>query len=329
MRRAILIIAIIAAALGLLVAAALAWLVYGDRSLPTQNVTLIVERGSRLSQIAAELKAQSVVRSALLLSEYLRVRGLARRINAAEYTFAPHETLPEIAAILESGGRPPTTWITIPEGFTALQIAQRLSDMRLPAATDFMHVVRTRSVRFGAARSNGLEGYLYPETYQITREASAEDVASLMTEQFGRELPRDYAVAAKRLGYSLPQIVTIASIIEREAKADAERPVMAGVYYNRLRSNMPLEVDATIEYALPKHKYALSFRDLAVESPYNTYTHVGLPPTPISNPGRRSILAALRPRPTSYLYYVYCGKGRHEFSNTLAEQQAAEQRCLH
>ncbi|HXM19051.1 MAG TPA: endolytic transglycosylase MltG [Candidatus Tumulicola sp.] len=329
MRRAILIIAIVAAALGLLVAAALAWLVYGDRSLPAQSVTLMVERGSGVAQIASLLKEHGVVRSTRLLSAYLRWRGTATRINAAEYTFSARETLPEVTAVLESGGRPPTTWITIPEGFTALQIAQRLSAMRLPAAADFMHVVRTRSVRFGAAHSNGLEGFLYPETYQIALEANAEDIAARMTEQFGRELPRDYAVAAKRLGYSLPQIVTIASIIEREAKADAERPVMAGVYYNRLRRKMPLEVDATIEYALPKHKYALSFRDLAVDSPYNTYTHVGLPPTPISNPGRRSILAALHPRPTTHLYYVYCGKGRHEFSDTLAEQQAAEQRCLH
>ncbi len=320
-------IAIIALA-ALAAAGALAWLIYGDRALPQNSVTVVVENGSGVTQIAAQLREQGVVRSARLLALFLRARGVANQIEAAEYVFPAHETVPEVAAVLEAGGRPPTAWITVPEGYTATQIAQRLSDARLRAAEDFLHAVRTGSLRFGAARTNGLEGYLFPETYQMRRDASAQDVAGLMTDQFRRELPRDYAAAAKKIGYSLPQIVTIASIIEREAKVDDERPLMAGVYYNRLRRQMPLEVDATIEYALPKHKYALSYRDLAVDSPYNTYTHAGLPPTPIANPGKRSILAALHPRPSAFLYYVYCGHGRHQFSNTLEEQQAAELRCL-
>jgi UPF0755 protein len=306
-----------------------AWLIYGDRALPAQKVTVLVERGSSVSQIGAQLRAQGVVRSARLLSEYLRLRGLAPHINAAEYDFPPHQTLDEIATVLQAGGRPPAVWITVPEGFTALQIAQRLAAARLDAADDFMDVVRTRSLRLGDARSDGLEGYLFPETYQILRDASAEDVATLMTDQFFRELPPDHSAAAKKLGFKMPQIITLASIIEREAKVDSERAVMAGVYYNRLRLGMPLEVDATIEYALPKHKPELSLRDLAVDSPYNTYTHVGLPPTPISNPGKRSISAALHPQHVGYLYYVYCGHGRHQFSNTLDEQVAAEQHCLH
>jgi UPF0755 protein len=117
-------------------------------------------------------------------------------------------------------------------------------------------------------------------------------------------------------------------MIEREAKVDVERPIIAGVIYNRLHHSMPQEIDATVEYALPRHKQQLSFHDLAVDSPYNTYKHVGLPPTPIANPGRRSLLAAFYPATVDYLYYVYRGHGRHQFSRTLQEQQAAERKYL-
>ena len=125
--------------------------------------------------------------------------------------------------------------------------------------------------------------------------------------------------------HSLP----LASLVEREAKVDADRPLIAGVIYNRLRLNMPLQVDATIEYALPQHKTELSFGDLKIQSPYNSYQHTGLPPTPIANPGHASLEAAFHPAPTDALYYVYCGNGHHVFAKTLAEHQANVARCLH
>ena len=115
----------------------------------------------------------------------------------------------------------------------------------------------------------------------------------------------------------------------REAKIDAARPVIAGVIYNRLRLNIPLQVDATIEYALPQHKTELSFGDLKIQSPYNSYLHAGLPPTPIANPGHASLEAAFHPAPTDALYYVYCGNGHHVFAKTLSDHQANVARCLH
>jgi UPF0755 protein len=127
---------------------------------------------------------------------------------------------------------------------------------------------------------------------------------------------------------SVPQVVTLASLIEREAKADDERALMAGVYYNRLRLGMPLQVDATIEYTFPAHKDVITLDDLARDSPYNTYKHLGLPPTPIANPGRPSLLAAFAPRRSEYLYYVYMGNGHHAFSRTLAEHEANIARYL-
>lgn len=127
---------------------------------------------------------------------------------------------------------------------------------------------------------------------------------------------------------NVPQAVTVASLVEREAKSETDRPQIAAVIYNRLRLGMPLQVDATIEYALPEHKAALSFGDLKINSPYNTYLHAGLPPTPIANPGRPSLEAAFHPSKSDDLYYVYCGNGRHVFAKTLSEHQANVARCL-
>ena len=122
--------------------------------------------------------------------------------------------------------------------------------------------------------------------------------------------------------------MTVASLVEREAKSEIDRPEIAEVIYNRLHLRMPLQVDATIEYALPAHKTRLSFADLRIDSPYNTYVHTGLPPTPIANPGLPSLEAAFGPSKGEYLYYVYCGNGRHVFAKTLAEHQANVARCL-
>jgi UPF0755 protein len=310
-------------------AALLAWLAFGDRSLPAAPVSVEVPSGYGIGQIAAQLQDAGVVRSGLLFKYYARSRGIATHVNAAIYDFPPHESFEEIVSVLVAGGHPSVTWVTIPEGYSARQIAHRLEAQHLASAADFLDVVWHQSLLLDNTLTRGLEGYLYPDTYQFRRGATPDQIATQMTEQFRKKLPRDWQSAARRLGYTLPQIVTLASIIENEAKVNSERPIMAGVYYNRLRIGMPLEVDATIEYALPQHKSVLHYSDLAIDSPYNTYTHTGLPPTPISNPGVRSIFAALHPAKTNYLYYVYAGNGHHHFSRTLEQQRAAEQRYLH
>ncbi len=309
-------------------AAGFAWLVYADRSLPERQTNVNIPEGSRLSDIAALLRAQRIIKTQTVFSLYVRMRRLSGTIQAAEYSFAQHESLKGIVDTLSGEGHPPAVWLSVPEGFTARQIAQRLQDDRLVQVRAFMGVVKHTKLSIGNALSSNLEGFLFPDTYLVARPTTAQAVAGMMTAQFRKRLPVDYEASAKRLGLDVPQIITVASIIEREAKSDGERALMAGVYYNRLRMAMPLEVDATIEYALPLHKTQLSFKDLAVNSPYNTYTHIGLPPTAISNPGRKSIDAAFHPRKTDYLYYVYKGGGHHEFSRTLQEQQAAERRYL-
>jgi UPF0755 protein len=292
-------------------------LVYLDRSLPATAVQVIIPRGSTLSDIAALLESRGIIRNALSFRVLARIDHADQEVRAGAYAFAPHETQAEILNELRSGGAQIATWVTIPEGFTAAQIAQRLQDEGIGRAAGFDRAF------------HGHEGYLFPSTYLVPLAATPDQVTRMLTDQFAKELPPDAAQRARALHVTLAQAVTVASLVEREAKIESDRPLIAGVIYNRLHLGMPLQVDATIEYALPEHKSELSLRDLQIDSPYNTYQHAGLPPTPIANPGQPSLLAALHPAKTDDLYYVYCGNGHHVFAKTLAEHQANVERCLH
>ncbi|MBV9402619.1 MAG: endolytic transglycosylase MltG [Candidatus Eremiobacteraeota bacterium] len=318
-------------AAGLIVAVAGLWFrnaVYGDRSLPTQPAHLIVPRGATFSQIAAQLKADGVVRQVVAFRILARLRHAEADVRAGEYRFQAHQNESDILEQLRSGGAQIAVWVSIPEGFTAQQIAQRLQEAGVGDARSFADTFRRDSITLGGVRTKSLEGYLFPSTYLVPTGASPQAVASLFTTQFRAELPRDAVAFSRARHMSIPQIVTLASLIEREAKADDERALMAGVYYNRLRLGMPLEVDATIEYTFPEHKTEITYADLAVDSPYNTYKHAGLPPTPIANPGRPSLWAAFHPQSSQYLYYVYKGNGHHAFARTLAEHNANKARYL-
>jgi len=292
-------------------------LVFLDRSLPSTSVQVIIPRGATLSDIATLLESHGVIRNALSFRILARVRHADEEVRAGAYAFAPHESASEILEQLRSGGAQVATWVTIPEGFTAAQIAQRLQVEGVGRATAFERAFR------------GHEGYLFPSTYLVPLAATPAQVTSMLTDQFAKELPPDAAARARALHVSVAQAVTVASLVEREAQIEPDRPLIAGVIYNRLRLGMPLQIDATVEYALPNHKSELSLHDLQVNSPYNTYQHTGLPPTPIANPGLPSLLAALHPAKTDALYYVYCGNGHHVFAKTLAEHQANVARCLH
>src|SRR5581483_4847811 len=228
----------------------------------------------------------------------------------------PHQTQDDVPRTLVSQGAPVAAWVTVPEGFTSREIAQRLQEAGVGTAAEFERAFARDTTVVDGTRTRSMEGFLFPSTYLLALGASPKQVEDAMTSQFFANLPHDAAERARQLHVSVPQAVTVASLVEREAKAEADRPLIAGVIYNRLRLNVPLEVDATIEYALPEHKRELTYADLKIESPYNTYLHAGLPPTPIANPGRPSMEAALHPSKTEFLYYVYCGNGRHVFAKT-------------
>ncbi len=315
----------------MLVTAASLWFrsaVYFDDSLPQQTTDVVIPRGATFGNIVSALKAAGVLAHPLAFRILARMRHDDAAIEAGQYRFAPHETSDDVLRKLVAGEAQIATWVTIPEGYTAREIAQTLAAHRLGAAPAYLRTFLHTRIDLDGTETPSLEGYLFPSTYLLPLSLSPDAAAKLLTSQFRTELPPDAAARAKALGFTVPQVVTIASLVEREAKADDERALMAGVYYNRLRRGMPLEVDASIEYAFPEHHTVITKRDLALDSPYNTYRHGGLPPTPIANPGKPSLDAAFFPQPSDYLYYVAKGDGHSAFARTLAEHNANVARYL-
>jgi UPF0755 protein len=320
----------VAAAIVVILAAAV-WFyqtVYGDTHLPVRATDVVIPRGASSAEVARTLEERGVIGNAAAFRILLRSRGLDRSVEAGEYLFAPHENAANVLKKLVEGQARVATWVTIPEGYTAAQIANDLAGHRLGASDAYARYFLSTSIVLDGVRTKNLEGYLFPSTYLFPLKATPAQAADILVGQFRKELPPDAAADAKRMKFTLPQIVTIASLVEREAKADDERALIAGVIYNRLRKGMPLDVDASIEYIFPHHKTEITKADLRIDSPYNTYLHTGLPPTPIANPGLPSLLAALHPQPSDYYYYVYKGNGHHAFARTLQEHNANVSRYL-
>jgi UPF0755 protein len=319
------------AAAGLIVAVIAGWLIYaiyGDRSHPPTVSQVVIDRGSSFAQVARQLADAGVIGNVLAFRIVARLRGQESAVRAGEYRFTPHLTQNDVLRALVTGGAQVATWVTIPEGFTAAQIAARLQRDGVGPSASFLRDFMQQRLAVDGVSTTNLEGFLFPSTYLVPLGASPQQVAGAMIAEFFKMLPGNARSRARALHVTVPQVVIVASLVEREAQSEVDRPRIAGVIYNRLRLGMPLQVDATIEYALPQHKAQLSFADLKIDSPYNTYVRAGLPPTPIANPGRPSLEAALNPSKSDDLYYVYCGNGRHVFAKTLAEHQANVARCL-
>jgi UPF0755 protein len=314
-----------------LLCAAAGWLwqaIYANRRLPATPTEVVIERGTTLNDAARKLVADGVIDNVLTFRLLARLRGQESEVRAGEYRFTAHLTQSDVLRAIVTGGSQVAAWVTIPEGFTSAQIADRLQKAGVGSAATFSRNFMQQRLLVDGTRTKSLEGFLFPSTYLVPLGASPQEVAAPMVSEFFKQLPRDARQRSRALHVTVPQAVTVASLVEREAKSEIDRPRIAEVIYNRLRLGMPLQIDASIEYALPRHKSRLSFEDLKIDSPYNTYQRVGLPPTPIANPGRPSLEAALYPSKGQDLYYVYCGNGRHVFAKTLTEHQANVARCL-
>jgi UPF0755 protein len=281
-----------------------------------------IPQGSGSAAIAKRLADAGVVHDVNSFRFALWLAGSARRLQAGEYRFDRPMSARQVADKVARGDvfvRP----ITFPEGLTIKQMAAIYESKGLGAASAFIAAAKNASLVSAidpAARD--LEGYLFPDTYSLTRKATAEQLVARMAASFLKALTPETIAAAEARGLTVRQLVTLASIVEKETGNKAERPLVAAVYSNRLKIGMGLQCDPTVIYALEragKYDGNLTREDLQFDSPYNTYRYAGLPPGPIASPGRASLDAAASPPEAPYLYFVSKNDGSHAFAATLDE----------
>jgi peptidoglycan lytic transglycosylase G len=308
------------------------------------TVELTVPEGSSGEDVVAELAQRGLIRCGGFLGNLLlRGTGQANTIRAGDYRIPVGSSLEEILAIVTAAPHEvPTLRLTVPEGLRIRStypgersISSVVEQQTGVDADAFARLAESGRLSLPPYLPAGrtAEGFLFPNTYDFVRKGiDAKEIADVMLHEFGKEArDLDLAAGAKTLGLTPYEVVTVASMIEREAQVDGERSLIAGVIYNRLDANQTLGIDATLLYDDPTPDGRLSSGDLRSTSAYNTRRHAGLPPTPIASPGRASLEAALHPETTDYLYYVLCppdGKGVHRFAVTYEEHLANVQECL-
>jgi UPF0755 protein len=273
--------------------------------------------------IAARLHEAGVVRSRLALVALGAVQGHARRLKAGEYEFPQGATTPDVLRLIATGAVRQHA-ILHPEGGTVAELARMLEVARLASAADVTRVATDPAfLRSLDIAGPSVEGYLFPDTYHLVRGMSAEEILTRMVQRLRAKLTPDIRARAAERRLGVHELLTLASIIEREAVIAEERPLISAVFWNRLQRDMPLQADPTVQYAVRKERGTLSRADLQVESPFNTYRRSGLPPGPIASPGLSAIAAALHPAPVGYLYFVAIDDRRHHFSTTVEQHNAA------
>ncbi len=303
-------------------------------------VPFTVEAGQNAAQIAENLRTLGLIRDATLFRYYLRYYGLDVQIEAGTFDLHTAMTIPEIAHALTEA-KPPEVTLRITEGWRREQIADWLDEQEglpfggaafLAATAVGAPLPPDLSLAAELPPNASLEGFLFPDTYRLALDATAADLVEAMLRNFERQVTPQMRTDAAARGLTLYQVVTLASIVEREAVIPDERPIIASVYLNRLAAGMKLEADPTVQYAMGYQADRDEWWNLnltpqdyyTVDSPYNTYLYAGLPPGPIANPGLASIQAVIYPAQTPYLYFrAACdGSGRHNFSRTFEEHQA-------
>jgi UPF0755 protein len=300
---------------------------------PAEQTTVLLRPGYSTRRIAAELKRAGIIRNehAFVLWRYLDHK---RSLKAGEYLFETPASIIDVQRRLRRGDVYFHT-VVVPEGYTMFDIAAAIQAAGLGRAEDFLGAAQrdTYLISDLAPNARSLEGYLFPDTYQFTRMMSMDEMAAAMVKQFRQVAtqiglsPATFPAEPVPGGAQPPpsetgDIVTLASIIEKETAVPQERPLVASVYYNRIASKMALDADPSIIYAellAGSYQGALHHADMRFDSLYNTYRYAGLPPGPIGNPGRSSLAAAMHPAQTDYLYFVADAQGHHRFARTLEE----------
>lgn len=271
-----------------------------------ETVIFLVKKGEGAKEISIHLKEQGLIRYASFFKVYALVQDQAEKLQAGEYELSPGMAIPEIVNKLASGDRI-KKMITIIEGWTVKDIANYLEVEELDPS---------------------LEGYLFPDTYEISPEDGIEEIVEKMLDNFDKKLTSELREEISSQGKTVHEIVTAASLLEKEVRTFEDKKIVAGILWKRLESNMFLQVDATIAYITGRKTTKILKEELQIDSPYNTYKYKGLPLGPISNPGLESILAAIYPQESQYFYYLSTPEGETIFSRTLKEHNEAKVKYL-
>ena len=310
----------------LIFAALSGWILAQPISSKSEPVLIQIKTGTPAKLIAEELEQQHLIKNAVVFRLAARLQGLENSLQAGEYSISPAMTIGQMLTMM-SQGHTAYQQLTIPEGYTVDQVAELLAEKKLANPAKFKalaknfapypYMTATPNTKYSA------EGFIFPDTYRLARGTSEEELLTMMVKQFDTQLSPESKQQAAELGLSVRDVIILASLVEKEAKFSEEQPIIAGVFFNRLKQNMPLQSCATIQYILGYPKAELSIQDTQIASPYNTYQNMGLPPGPIANPGDAAIRAVLHADKTDYLYFVADKQGKHHFSNTYEEHLLA------
>jgi len=274
-----------------------------------------IEKGWGSGGVAQELKGNGLIESKWLFVFYVWVRGYNSHLQAGEYLLSPKMGFFEIAKIIAKGEiSENVAKVTIPEGWSIKQINERLVSAGVIPAEEKI--------------SQNEEGYLFPDTYYFYKNSSVDDIVQKMKSNFDSKMTEEMKKEIKKQNKNLYDILIMASIVEKEVKSDEDRAIVSGIFWKRIENKMPLQADITIAYILGVDKWRYSYEDTKINSPYNTYVNLGLPPTPIDNPGFSAIHAALYPKYTDYIYFLSTPDGTTVYARTLEEHIANKAKYL-
>jgi UPF0755 protein len=276
-----------------------------------------------IMEVAEILDDAGVIRSRVGFVLLALARGSFRSLKAGEYQIPPGTNTVKVLELLE-GGKVLQHLVTFQEGSTLGELARQLGIERLAPAEDILRVAKDAVfLKTLDIQADSVEGYLFPDTYQFVKGMTPEEVLARMVARMREKISPEILAEARHRAMTIHQLLTLASIIEKEAVESSEMPLISAVFWNRLKRDMPLQADPTVQYAVGKDRKRLTREDLQVDSPYNTYRRQGLPPGPIASPGRAAIQAAVRPAKVGYLYFVAMDDRHHQFSTNLADHNAA------
>ncbi len=288
-----------------------------------EQTEITISPGQSFSSVLTGLHRQGLISSVWKLKLYARFKGCDKKLRAGEYLIPAGASPEKILNILVQG-KVVLHRITVPEGYSLRQIAETVDRAGLVPEAEFLAAADDpQLINEFKISGSSFEGYLFPDTYLFSRQTSAREIIEVMVHRFNEVFSNDWKERAARLGLSIHEVVVLASIVEKETGVDAERPVIASVFRNRLNLGMRLESDPTVIYGIENFDGNLTRTHLRTPTPYNTYTQQGLPPGPIASPGRKSLEAVLYPADTPYLFFVARKDRTHQFSATLTEHQKA------